>query len=129
MENKKIVAAKENKRKADELAELRKERLRLEGQAKLEKLRQHEKSRIEKAKAARPNKLKSFGRGLAKVINKGSEGIKAAKKAGFLKGNDFTGGGSKNPFGGGSSSNSPFGMSSKPKGQMRAKKKVVTYYE
>lgn len=125
-ENKKITAEK----KAAELKELRKERLRLEGEAHLEKLKQQELSRINKAKSVKPNKLKSFGRGLAKVINKGKEGVAAAKKQGYLKGIDLSAGNSRSPFGGGSSgSKSPFGMSSKPATRLKVKKKVVTTYE
>ena len=60
-----------NVQKATELKRLREERIRLEGKAKLEKLRQQERARIEKAKATVSpiNKIAKVVKGLQKTKN------------------------------------------------------------
>ena len=82
---------------AKELKQMKEERIRLEGRAKLEKLKEQEQARMKSAKKTikEHSTARRFSKGLANVIN---EGKKRAKKSGYKpKGIDF-GGTSNSPF-------------------------------
>lgn len=61
-----------NEQVAQELNNLRKERIRLEGKAHLEELKEKELKRIKEAKekTSKSNKVKKFAKGLKKVLDK-----------------------------------------------------------
>ena len=82
--------------------------------------------RIEKDKLTKPSKVKAFGNGLAKVMNKARADFTDAKKQGYFKGVNHQVQ-SKGPDFGGSSGLS-LGPTLKAPEKTRPKKKVVTYY-
>lgn len=97
-----------------ELKKLEERRIMAESKAMLATASLSEKQRIRVAKEKTPGKVRSFGKGLAKVMNQGREHLKKVKASGG--GIDFGGqsgggfgstGGGHNPFGGGGQS--PFG--------------------
>jgi len=103
-----------SKRMSRELQAYEKEKAQLEKQNRelsADKQRRDtiERLRSSNAKLKPESKLKSMGKGLAKVINKGKEGVQSAKKQGFLSGAKFEPG--KSTFGGSGSQGSPFGGS------------------
>ena len=103
-----------SKRMSRELKAYEKEKAQLEKQNRelsADKQRRDDIQRLRSrnAKLKPESKLKSMGKGLAGVINKGKTGVASAKKQGFLTGAKFEPG--RSTFSGSGSQGSPFGGS------------------
>lgn len=106
------------KRFARELKAYEKEKSQLERENReltMAKQRRDELERLRTQRAkltpVKENKLKSVGKGLAMVINKGKSGVASAKKQGFLQGANFDPGARARGDTFSGSSGSPFGGS------------------
>lgn len=75
------LSMQENEKKAAELKQLRDERIRLEGKANLENLRQSELRKIKDLKKGN-NKVRNFGKNLANLINKSKSSFKGIEFGG-----------------------------------------------
>ncbi len=78
---------------AEQLSEMRKERIRVEGQAKIDKQYRNEKDRIRQAK-------RESLRGRTEGIRRFAKGVQKTMKKGKARGGGFNAGGSSNVFGG-----------------------------